>query len=64
MLSSFLFKMFSTPFFLKFTDLFLVVVSLPCHTQAFSSFSEWRLLCIVVCELLIAVASLVVEPGL
>ena len=41
MLSSFLFQMFSTSFFLRFPYLFLVVVGLPCHTQAFSSFSEW-----------------------
>ena len=64
MVSSFLFKMFSTSFFLRFTCLFLVVAGLPCRTQAFSSFSEWGLLFTVVCELSIAVASLVVEPGL
>ena len=44
--------------------LFLAVLGLCCGTQAVSSWGEWGLLFVVVCGLLIAVASLVVEHGL
>ena len=44
--------------------LFLAVLGLHCCVWAFSSCGEWGLLFIAVCELLIAVASLVVEHGL
>ena len=37
------------------------VLGLPCCTQVFSSCSEWRLLFVAVCGLLIAVASLVAK---
>ena len=43
---------------------FLAVLSLPCCAQAFSSCGEWGLLFIVVCGLLIAVASLAAEHRL
>ena len=44
--------------------LFLVTLGLCCSKWAFSSGSEWGLLCIVLRELLIAVASLVAEHRL
>ena len=50
--------------FLKFIYLFLAVLGLHCCTQAFSSCGECRLLLVVVCRLLIAMASLVAEHGL
>ena len=50
--------------FLKIIYLFLAVLCLCCCAQAFSSCGEQGLLFIVVCGLLIAVASLVVEHGL
>ena len=40
------------------------VLGLPCCTQAFSSWSEWRLLFAAVRGLLIAVASLVAKHGI
>ena len=43
---------------------FLAVLGLRCCTWASSSCSEWRLLFLAVCGLLIAVASLVAEHGL
>ena len=51
-------------FFYKFIYLFLAALGLHCCVQVFSSCGEQRLLFIVVCGLLIAVASLVVEHGL
>ena len=42
----------------------MAALGLCCCAQAFSSCSEWRLLFIVVCRLLIAMASLVAEHGL
>ena len=50
--------------FFLFINLFLVALGLRCCAQAFSSCSEWGLLFVVVCGLLIVVASLVVECGL
>ena len=47
-----------------FIYLFLAVLGLRCCTWAFSSCGELGLLFVVVCRLLIAVASLVVEHGL
>ena len=47
-----------------FFNLFLTVLDLRCCTRAFSSCGERGLLFVVVCGLLIAVASLVVEHGL
>ena len=44
--------------------LFLVVLSLCCCTQAFSSCGKWGLLCVVVRGLLIVVASLAEEHRL
>ena len=44
--------------------LFLVVLGLCCCTQALSSCHNWGLLCVAVCRLLIAVASLVAEHQL
>ena len=44
--------------------LFLAALGLHCCTQAFSSCSEWGLLFVAVCRILIAVASLVPEHGL
>ena len=41
-----------------FIYLFLAVLGLHCCAQAFSSCSEWELLFVVVCGLLIEVASL------
>ena len=52
--------------FLVFTYLlylFSVAVGLCCCVQAYSSFSEWRLLFVVVYGLLITVESSVVEHG-
>ena len=43
----------------KFIYLFLAVLGLRCCAQAFSGCSEWGLLFVAVCWLLIAVASLV-----
>ena len=54
-------------FFLKFIYfiyLFLAALGLRCCARAFSSCGEWGLLFIVVCGLLIVVASLVAEHGL
>ena len=50
--------------FILFIYLFLAALGLCCCARAFSSCREWRLLFVVVCRLLIAVASLVAEPGL
>ena len=47
-----------------FIYLFLAALGLRCYTWAFSSCGEWGLLFVVVCGLLIAVASLVVEHRL
>ena len=47
-----------------FIYLFLAALGLRCCTRAFSSCGEWGLLFVVVCRLLIAVASLVVEHRL
>ena len=47
-----------------FFNLFLAVLGLRCHVWAFSSCGERGLLFVVVCGLLIAVASLVAEHGL
>ena len=44
--------------------LFLAVLGLHCCVRASSSCGEWGLLFVVVCGLLTAVASLVVEQGL
>ena len=68
-LSSFLIShLHSFPYFFKkciyFIYLFLAAFGLHCCAQAFSSCDEWRLLFVVVCGLLIAVASLVVEHRL
>ena len=51
-------------FFKKFIYLFLAALGLCCCTRAFSSCGEQGLLFIAVHELLIVVASLVVEHGL
>ena len=48
----------------KKIDLFLTVLGLCCCAQAFCSSGKSELLFIVVCRLLILVASLVVEEGL
>ena len=50
--------------FIYFIYLFLAVLGLRCCAQAFSSCGERGLLFVVVCGLLIAVASLVAEHGL
>ena len=50
--------------FIYFIYLFLAALGLRCYTRAFSSCGERGLLFIAVCGLLIAVASLVAEPGL
>ena len=42
----------------------MAALGLRCLVQAFSSCSEWGLLFVAVCRLLIVVASLVVEHGL
>ena len=47
-----------------FVYLFMAVLGLCCCTQAFSNWGKQGLLFVVVCGLLIAVASLVVEHGL
>ena len=47
-----------------FIYVFLAVLGLPCCTRAFSSCGERGLLFVAVHRLLIAVASLVAEPGL
>ena len=49
--------------FIYFTDLFLAVLGLHCCARASSSCGEQGLLFIVVCGLLIVVASLVAEHG-
>ena len=51
-------------FIFKFIYLFLATLGLRCCTWAFTSRSERGLLFVAVCELLIVVASLVVEHGL
>ena len=51
-------------FILLFIYLFLAVLGLRCYMRAFSSCSERGLLFVAVHELLIAVASLVMEHGL
>ena len=48
----------------SFAYLFLAVLGLRCCMQAFSSCSEWGLLFVAVCGLLIAVASFVAEHRL
>ena len=48
----------------KFIYLFMAALGLRCCVWAFSSCSEWGLLFVVVCGLLIAVASLVAEHRL
>ena len=58
--SLFLFSFFK----INFIYLFLAVLGLRCCVQAFSSCGEQGLLFIVVCRLLIAVASLVAEHRL
>ena len=69
------FNIFSLSFFFKCFDwhlkifihlfiYFLAALGLCCCVWAFSSCSEQRLLFVVVCGFLIAVASLVVEHGL
>ena len=50
--------------FYFFLNLLLAVLGLRCCTRAFSSCSEWGLLFVAVCGLLIALASLVAEHGL
>ena len=52
--------------FLYFLSFFLslAVLGLCCCTRAFFSCSEWELPFVAVCELLIVVASVVVEHGL
>ena len=51
-------------FFLIFINFFfLAVLGLHCCAPAFSSFGEWGQLFVVMCRLLIVMASLV-EPGL
>ena len=50
--------------FIYFVYLFLAVLGLHCCPWAFSSCGEWGLLFVVVCGLLIAVASPVAERGL
>ena len=50
--------------FIHFIYLFLAALGLHCCTRAFSSCSEWGLVFVVVCRLVIAVASLVAEHGL
>ena len=50
--------------FIYFIYLFLAALGLRCCARAFSSCGEWGLLFIVVCGLLIVVASLVAEHGL
>ena len=54
------------PYFILFYFylLFLAALGLRCCARAFSSCGERELLFVVVCGLLIAVASLVVEHGL
>ena len=47
-----------------FIYLFLAALGLRCCARAFSSCGEWGLLFVVVCRLLIAVASLVAEHRL
>ena len=44
--------------------IFLAALGLRCCVWAFSSCSEWGLLFVVVCGLLVAVASLIVEHRL
>ena len=51
-------------FFKKIYLLFLAVLGLHCCTQSFSSCGEQELLFIVMCGLLVAVASLTAEHGL
>ena len=51
-------------FFLIFIYLFMAVLGLLCCARAFSSCGEWGLFFVMVCRLLIVVASLVVEHGL
>ena len=51
-------------FFFRFSYLVLVTLGLCCCAQTFSSCRKRGLLFVVVCELLIEVASLVVEHGL
>ena len=51
-------------YFINLFYLFLAVLGLCCCGRAFSSCGEWGLLFVVVCGLLIAVASLVLKHGL
>ena len=50
-------------FFLTSFFFFLAALGLHCCVRAFPSHSEWGLLCVVVCRLLIAVASLPRRTG-
>ena len=50
--------------FKNFIYLFLAALDLRCCARAFSSCGEWELLFVVVCGLLIVVASLIVEHRL
>ena len=43
---------------------FMAVLGLCCYTQALPSCGKWRLLFLVVCGFLIAMASIVAEHGL
>ena len=54
----------SITFIFFYYYLFLAVLGLRCCARAFSSCGKWGLLLIVVCGLLIVVASLVAELGL
>ena len=58
------FFLFVFCFLNKFIYLFLAALGLRCYVQAFSSCGERGLLFVVVCRLLVAVASLVAEHGL
>ena len=63
----FLFLKICFLFFVVFVvslNLFLAALGLRCCRRAFSSCGQWGLLFVVVCGLLIAVASLVAEHGL
>ena len=51
-------------FLIDFIYLFMAALALCCCTRAFSSFGERGLLFVVVRQLLITMASLVVEHGL
>ena len=63
-ISKFFFFSFFNKFIYLYNFLFLAALGLHCCARAFSSCREQGLLFIVVCGLLIAVASLVEEHGL